>query len=82
VRRLFWIGFGAAAGVLVARSVRQTAAELTPTNIATKTWAGVRDFWDDVREVAADREDELRESFGLDDEDGSGTTTAPDSRGL
>jgi len=68
VKRLFWIAFGASAGILVARRLRETAAELTPTNIVSRAWNGARDAWQDIRETAAEREDELRASFGLDDD--------------
>jgi hypothetical protein len=61
------VTFGAAAGVFVARELRRGAAELAPTNIAGKAWRGLRETWNDVRETAADREAELRESFGLDE---------------
>ena len=68
MRRLFWIAFGASAGILVARRLRETAAELKPTNVISKTWIGARDAWHEIRETAAEREDELRASFGLDDD--------------
>ena len=67
MRRLFWVAFGAAGGVAAARQLRRSAAELAPTNVIGKAWREAREFWADVRDVAADREDELRASFGLDD---------------
>jgi len=82
MKRLFWLAFGAAAGVLVARQIRQTAADLAPTNVLVKTLDAVRDLWEDVREVAAEREDELRQSFGLDDGDAPASGIAPDRRGI
>jgi hypothetical protein len=71
VKRLFWIAFGASAGILVARRLRETAAELRPTNIVAKAWIGARDAWQEIRDTAAEREDELRASFGLDGDAGS-----------
>jgi hypothetical protein len=67
VRRLFWLGLGATAGVLVARTLRQTASQLTPDTLVAKALDTARDFWVDVRAFAEEREAELRTSFGLDE---------------
>jgi hypothetical protein len=66
VRRLFWIALGAGAGVYVARQLRQTAQQFTPETVVGKVLDRGREVWADVRDFAADREVELRESFGLD----------------
>jgi hypothetical protein len=66
MRRLFWIALGATAGVLVARQLRQTAQQFTPETLIGKALGRGREFWADTRDFAADREVELRESFGLD----------------
>jgi len=73
VRRLFWVSMGATAGVLIFRKVTATAKELTPSGIADRvTDSGgtflesLKEFFEDVRDLAADREDELNVALGID----------------
>jgi hypothetical protein len=76
MRRLFWtsigIGFGATAGVLVARRLRRTRDALTPSGIAgalagavSGLTDAVKDFGAEVRAGMAEREDELNDALGL-----------------
>ena len=77
MRRMFWtalgIGFGATAGILVARRVRRTTDSLKPTQLGgalTGAIAGlaesVRDFTTEIRLGMSQREDELISALGLD----------------
>jgi hypothetical protein len=73
VRRLFWVSMGATAGVLVFRKVTATAKELTPAGIADRVsdsggslFDSVKEFFEDVRERAHDREEELNVALGID----------------
>ena len=73
VRRLFWVSMGATVGVLVFRKVTSTAKELTPAGIADRVSVSggglldsVKEFFEDVRELARDREDELNVALGID----------------
>ncbi|MGN6331139.1 MAG: DUF6167 family protein [Motilibacteraceae bacterium] len=72
MRRLFWLGMGAAAGIYLARKVAQTAEAFTPQGIATGLAESlailgdaVRDFADDVRAGSAEREALLVEALGI-----------------
>jgi hypothetical protein len=76
MRRLFWtsigIGFGATAGVLVARRLRRTRDALTPSGIAgalagavSGLTDAVKEFGADVRAGMAEREDELNDALGF-----------------
>lgn len=67
--RLFWIGLGAAAGVLVVRRVTRAAQAYTPEGVAENlgaVGAALRDFADAVREGMDVRETELRVALGVD----------------
>jgi Family of unknown function (DUF6167) len=73
VRRLFWVGLGATAGILVARRLTRAASRLTPDGAAGQVSGAlgrltqaVREFADDVRVGMAERDDELREALGID----------------
>jgi hypothetical protein len=73
VRRLFWVSMGATAGILVFRAVTKTAKELTPANLADRVsdsggslLDSIKEFIEDVRDAAKDREDELNVALGLD----------------
>jgi hypothetical protein len=75
MRRVFWIAAGAAAGIYLARRVQKTAESLTPTGIAGSLSESLRDLADAVRDFAgevrvamAEREIELRQALGLDDD--------------
>jgi hypothetical protein len=70
MKRLFWVTLGATAGVLVARRLRQTAAQLAPGTLAGNLIAAAQDFLEEVRGFAAEREVELRDAFGLDEPTG------------
>ena len=72
-RRLVYIAFGAAVGILVVQRATKAARRFTPAGVQTSlagSFAGlaeaVRDFSADLREVMAEREDELRVTLGLD----------------
>jgi len=68
MRRLFYIAFGAAAGVLVVRRVSAAANKWTPEGLAAQAGgAGERlaAWWGEVQAYSAQREAELREALGL-----------------
>jgi hypothetical protein len=70
VKRLFYVAFGATAGVIVVRRASAAAAKWTPEGLATQaTGIGGRlsEWWEIVQEAAAAREAELREALGIDD---------------
>lgn len=74
--RLFWLGLGAAAGVVVARKAGRAAHRLTPEGMSETLAASIgnlgdaiREFGWDVREAMWDREDALREALGLEEDD-------------
>jgi hypothetical protein len=78
-RSLFFIGLGAAVGVLVVRKVQKTADSLSPSGVAGSLRSGlaelteaVRDFGDEVQVAMLERETDLRAALGLDD-DGAAT---------
>jgi hypothetical protein len=73
MRRLFWLGLGAAVGVLVVRKLSQAAQKFTPQGVAQGFAAGLtelaealRDFATDVRDAMSSQEAVLREAAGLD----------------
>jgi hypothetical protein len=71
VRRLVYIAFGAAAGVLVVRRVSEAAARWTPEGIAGQAGGlgeRIGQWWAIVQASAAEREVELREALGIDDD--------------
>ena len=66
MRRLFWVAAGAAAGILVARTISRKARALTPAGMSdnlAKGAAGIRalarEFVDDVLDAAAAKEHEM-----------------------
>ena len=72
-RRLVYIAFGAAVGVLVVQRASKAARRFTPAGVQQSlagSFSGladaVRDFSADLRVVMAEREDELRATLGLD----------------
>ncbi|ADP79720.1 hypothetical protein [Pseudofrankia inefficax] len=71
-RRLFYVTFGAVAGVLAVRQAAKAASALAPGSVAGSLVASVQEFVADVRAFMAEREDEIREALGLyeADEDG------------
>lgn len=70
MRRLFWLGLGIAAGVVIARQVAKAVEAYSPSSLAGEarnSAAGilgtVRDFIADVREGMAEREAEIHAAF-------------------
>jgi hypothetical protein len=75
VKRLFYLGLGATVGVLAARKAGRAAAKLTPGGMSaslaesiTTLGDAIREFGQDVRDAMWDREDQLREVLGLDED--------------
>ncbi|KJE21295.1 hypothetical protein FF36_04343 [Frankia torreyi] len=77
--RIFYLAFGAAAGVVVVRQAAKAAAALTPTSLAGSLVQSVQEFLADVREAAAEREEEIRVALGL-DRDPDDDASAPSGR--
>jgi hypothetical protein len=80
MKRLFWLGVGAAVGVIVVRTVTKRAQAYGPRGIASsmrRSTGGlvdsVRSFMDDVRAGMAEREQQIQEAFAegvaLDEDD-------------
>ena len=74
-RSLFFVGLGAAVGVLGVRKVAKTADSLSPSGLAGSVRTGladlteaVRDFSDEVQVAMLERETDLRAALGLDDD--------------
>ena len=72
-RRLFYVSFGAVAGVLAVRRAAQAAQRYSPAGVQQRVGgslnglgATVADFAAEVRVAMAEREDELRSTLGLD----------------
>ncbi len=72
-RRLVYIAFGAAVGVLVVRRASQAAAKFTPAGVQNSVAGAfgglteaIRDFTAEMKASMAEREDELRVTLGLD----------------
>jgi hypothetical protein len=69
VKRMFWLALGVTVGALVVRKLSSAAEQLTPRGL-TQSLQGLadslRDFLDEVREGASERETELTEGSGLD----------------
>lgn len=81
MRRLFWVAFGAVAGVLVVRKVSKAAQTYSPGGLARSVSAladAMRETADVVREGMAEREQELRVALGVD----AGTMDPKDARSL
>lgn len=67
MKRLFWLGLGVAAGVVVSRKVTHTARQATPAGLASNLGDAVGElagaigsFGADVRAGMSEREQELR----------------------
>jgi hypothetical protein len=70
VKRLFYVAFGATAGVLVVRRLGEVAQKWTPEGMAGQAGGAgqrVASWWELVKDAAAERELELREALGLDE---------------
>ena len=72
-RRLVYIAFGAAVGVLVVQRASRAAKRFTPAGVQdslASSFSGltvaIRELSADLREAMAEREDELRVTLGLD----------------
>lgn len=72
-RRLVYIAFGAAVGVLVVHRATQAAKRFTPAGVQSSIAGSlsgltdaVRDFTAELKVAMAEREDELRQVLGLD----------------
>jgi hypothetical protein len=72
-RRLVYIAFGAAVGVLVVHRATQAAKKFTPAGVQSSLAGSlsgltdaIRDFSADLRQAMAEREVELRATLGLD----------------
>lgn len=75
MRRLFYVAFGAAAGVLLVRRVTEAANRWTPEGIAAQAGGAgerVAAWWAEVQHYAAEREVELRDALGLEHDDETG----------
>jgi hypothetical protein len=87
MRRVFWIALGATAGILVVRKLQKTAHAYTPAGLAESVQGlgdSVRYFAEEVRAGMAEREIELRDALGIDDDpdsndDGSSQAQRPTS---
>jgi hypothetical protein len=73
MRRLFWVGLGATAGVLLVRRVTRAAEAYSPASLAggfagglSDLGEGLRELADAVREGMGQRESELRNALGID----------------
>jgi Family of unknown function (DUF6167) len=69
MRRLFWVGLGATADILVVRRVTRAAQAYTPEGVARSLSGlgdGLRELAATVREGMAEREAELRAALGAD----------------
>ena len=72
MKRVFWIALGATAGVLIVRKVQKTARAYSPAGVADRAQglgASIRYFADEVRAGMAEREIELRDALGLNEDD-------------
>ncbi len=75
MRRLFWLALGVTLGVLAFRKLTQAAERLTPTGISKSIGAGLSDLAESIGEFSADvraamheREAELRQAVGIEDD--------------
>lgn len=71
MRRMFWLALGATTGVLVVRRITRAAQTFTPEGLSSRA-GGIGDklraFADEVRAGMAERERELRDALGLDEQ--------------
>jgi Family of unknown function (DUF6167) len=73
MRRLFWLGLGAAAGVYAMRRLSAAAKAYSPAGVAGGLAGGLSDLGEGLREMSqvvregmAEREAELRVALGID----------------
>ncbi len=74
MKSLFWTGLGVTVGVLATRKASRALEQFTPEGVSGRVSESIADLGDvirqfgmDVREAMWDREDELRDAFGLND---------------
>lgn len=74
MKRFFWLGVGAAVGVMASRKAARAAERFTPAGMSEglaesigNLGDAIREFGQDVRDAMWDREEELREALGLND---------------
>ncbi|MGH3738603.1 MAG: hypothetical protein ACRDT6_23815 [Micromonosporaceae bacterium] len=79
IKRLFWLGLGIGAGVVVYRVLSRKAEAYTPHGIAASAQESavglldsVREFMADVREAAAEREEQIHAALAENAEFGDG----------
>ena len=86
MRRLFWIGVGAAVGVLIVRKISRTAEAYSPKGLADSARGSavglldaMREFIEDARVAMAEHEVELTRALteGRPPVDGGGAHRAP-----
>jgi hypothetical protein len=72
MKRLFWLGMGVAAGVVLTRKAAEAAARLTPTGVGEQVGEGLRElasaigaFGAEVRAGMVERENELTDLVQL-----------------
>lgn len=71
MKRVFWIALGAIVGVLVVRKLGKVARSYTPAGLAERAeglGASLRYFADEVRAGMTEREIELRDALGIDED--------------
>jgi hypothetical protein len=80
MRRLFWLGVGAAAGIYAMRRLTSAAQAYTPSGMAGSIGSGLASLGDGLREMAEvvregmdQREAELRVALGIDTGIGPGS---------
>ncbi len=70
MKRVLWLGLGAAIGALAYQKLRTTAALASPQGLnrtANRIADNIAAFAENVREGMNEREGELRRGLGLDD---------------
>jgi hypothetical protein len=68
---VFYVAFGATVGVLAVRRVGQAAQKWTPEGLAGQAsgmGGRLSEWWAIVQESAAEREVELRQALGIDED--------------
>jgi hypothetical protein len=73
IKRAFWVALGATVGIVVVVQGNKVLKKLSPSNLADSAagipdalTGGLRDFADEVRSAAAEREFELYRVLGVD----------------
>ena len=74
MKRLFYVAFGAAAGIYAVHRLTAVANKWTPEALAAQAGGAgerVAVWWAEVKAYSALREQELREALGLTDDGGA-----------